>query len=126
MRATDVLIVDDDLDFRGILADVLQEEGCRVVQASDGEAALQILSTLVPDLIITDLMMPNMNGWQFFDALQKNSEWAKIPVAVISGFVQSDVKCDVRVITKPIDLPNLLGLLEEIQHPRPRTAPSSD
>jgi CheY-like chemotaxis protein len=123
MRATDVLLVDDDPDFRDVIADVLRDEGCRVIEASDGEAALQILTTVVPDLIITDLMMPKMNGWQFFEELQKNSAWAQIPVAVISAFVQSDVACDVRVLTKPIDLRNLFGLLDEVEHPRPRNTP---
>jgi CheY-like chemotaxis protein len=123
MRATDVLIVDDDPDFRNVIAAVLREEGCRVVQACDGEAALELLTTLVPDLIITDLMMPKMNGWELFDALQKNSKWAKIPVAVISAFVQSDVACEVRVLTKPIGLRNLLALLDEVEHPRARTPP---
>ena len=123
MRATDVLIVDDDPDFRDVIADVLRDAGCRVVEACDGAAALEVLTTLVPDLIITDLMMPKMNGWQFFEALQKNAEWAKIPVAVISAFVQSDVECEVRVLTKPIDLRNLLALLDEVEHPRARSTP---
>jgi CheY-like chemotaxis protein len=124
MRATDVLLVDDDPDFRDVIADLLRDEGCRVVEASDGAAALQVLDKLVPDLIITDLMMPGMDGWQLFDALQKNAEWAKIPVAVISAFVQADVDYEVRVLAKPIDLRNLLGLLDELDHPRPRNTPT--
>ena len=120
MRATDVLLVDDDPDFRHVIAELLRDEGCRVVEAGDGAAALRALDKLVPDLIITDLMMPGMDGWQLFEALQKNSEWAKIPVAVISAFVQADVDYEVRVLTKPIDLRNLLKLLDEVDHPRPR------
>ncbi len=123
MRATDVLLVDDDSDFRDIIADLLRDEGCRVVEASDGAAALEALQTRVPDLIITDLIMPRMDGWQLFDALQKNSEWSKIPVAVISAFVQSEVEYDVRVLSKPITLRNLFALLDELEHPRPRTVP---
>ncbi|MDB4994806.1 MAG: two-component system response regulator [Myxococcaceae bacterium] len=124
MRATDVLLVDDDPDFRDMIADLLRDEGCRVVEAGDGAAALEALETRVPDLIITDLIMPRMDGWQLFNALQKNSEWSKIPVAVISAFVQAEVEYEVRVLAKPIDLRNLLALLDELEHPRPRNTPT--
>ena len=57
MQPPIVLIVDDDADFRSILGEVLREEGYRIVEATNGEEAIQVLDSLTPDLILADLIM---------------------------------------------------------------------
>ncbi len=116
-RANKVLLVDDDSDFRTVLRELLEEEGCSVLEAENGRHALELLDSFLPDLILMDLMMPEMNGWELFDALQKRAELAAIPVAVLSAVSRMRPSGAVQVISKPIDLPNLLGLLDAIDAP---------
>jgi CheY-like chemotaxis protein len=116
-RAT-ILLVDDDREFRSILTEVLRDEDCYVAQAENGADALQMLASLRPDLVIVDLAMPVMNGWQFMRALKEDDRFADIPVAVLSAWPDATLAHESRVLRKPVDLPNLLGLLAAIEDAR--------
>ena len=81
---TDVLIVEDDSDIRNLLGDQLQDKGCPVWRASNGENALRRLSDEIPDLIFIDIMMPVMDGIGLISELQKAGEprisrWCYLP-----------------------------------------------
>jgi CheY-like chemotaxis protein len=80
-----ILVVDDDRDLRDLLAAVLSSAGYEVLTAENGAAALSVLRTVLPDLIILDLMMPVMNGWQFREAQNALPDYARIPVVCLSG-----------------------------------------
>ncbi len=80
-----ILVVDDDRDLRELLAAVLSSAGYEVLTAENGAAALSVLRTVIPDLIILDLMMPVMNGWQFREAQTALPDYARIPVICLSG-----------------------------------------
>jgi signal transduction histidine kinase/CheY-like chemotaxis protein len=117
-QAPCVLVVDDDVDVRLAIADVLEESGYRVVQASNGRDALELLesgSTAVPSLIVLDMMMPEMDGPTFRYAKQANPTIARIPVVVVSAY--SDVLStpstpDVRaVLRKPLKPDTLCGTI---------------
>jgi CheY-like chemotaxis protein len=127
-HASRILVVDDDAEFRAVLRQVLEAEGCVVSEAPDGRTALSILrSTVLPHLILLDLMMPVMNGWDFHAELQKDPSLAAIPVAVLSAVGQMRPFGAMHELHKPIDLPNLLGLLQAIEAPeRPSTAARLD
>jgi CheY-like chemotaxis protein len=116
-RATHILIVDDDDDFREALRNVLEAEGCIVFDAADGKMALGILLHVVPHLILFDLHMPGMNGWELYAELQKDKTLATIPVGVLSSSAHKRPAGSMHVLNKPIDLPNLLGLLRAIEAP---------
>lgn len=124
-RATQILIVDDDPEFRATLRGVLEAEGCTVREAGDGKAALEALKDgPLPQLILLDLMMPVMNGWAFYAEVQRDRARAAIPIAVLSGVGQMRPFGAMHELHKPVDLPNLLGLLNAIEDPgRPSTAP---
>ena len=84
-----VLIVDDDADLRGVTAAILSLHGYDVVEAADGRGALACLVKWVPDLVILDLHMPLMNGWEF-RAEQRglaDERLAAIPVLLLTGEV---------------------------------------
>lgn len=86
MKEVCVLIVDDDKDILNVLSEILRGLRLTPVAASDGVEAMACLKSRKIDLIITDLMMPNMDGLDFIqEARQLN---ANIPVAVISGFTE--------------------------------------
>ena len=82
-----VLIVDDDPDVRTLLHHVLQAGGFQVVGARNGSEALAALTSHRPFLIILDLLMPGMDGWQFREAQRRlpDRELADVPILVVSG-----------------------------------------
>jgi CheY-like chemotaxis protein len=109
----EVLVVDNDADFRAILGEALKAAGCLVREATNGRQALEMARAHTPDLIVTDLMMPAMNGWELCAALRRNKRLARVPVAVVSG-VGRTAPSGVRALCKPVELPTLLALLESI------------
>ncbi len=81
-----VLVVDDDGDNRGALLDLLEAEGYLALAAENGAEAISLLEGgLDPDLILTDLMMPVMSGWDFCETLKKTPGWRSIPIVVLCG-----------------------------------------
>ena len=117
-REQTLLLVEDDYDIRTMLVMLLTMEGYRVVRSANGREALgQLLSGLEPDLILLDLMMPVMSGWQLLDIMERDPTLAAIPVIVISGdgrsaaqHVADRVRC---FLKKPLDLDELLSKIEE-------------
>jgi GAF domain-containing protein/CheY-like chemotaxis protein/anti-sigma regulatory factor (Ser/Thr protein kinase) len=80
-----VLVVEDDAATGSVLCDLLRTEGCNVNLAQDGEAALAHLEAEKPDLILLDLMMPRMDGFQFIEALRTRPDGADIPIVVLTA-----------------------------------------
>ena len=79
------LVVEDDATTREMLTRVLQKENWRVAAAENGRVALERLNEKIPQLILLDLMMPEMDGFQFVAELRKNAEWKTIPVIVVTA-----------------------------------------
>lgn len=98
-----VLVVDDDPDVREGLQLFLEREGYAVSTAEDGQEALEMLARSRPGLILLDLMMPVMSGFDFLQARAQREELAAIPVVVISawGWVAADLQGVAAVISKP-------------------------
>src|SRR5579871_5375909 len=80
-----VMYVDDDPNFRGLVSTMLSEDGFRVTPAESGIKALELLQEVRPDLIVLDIMMPEMTGHQVYVRLQENKEFAGIPIIFLSG-----------------------------------------
>jgi CheY-like chemotaxis protein len=105
-----VLVVDDDDDLRGTVCETLEDAGYDTVGARDGSEALSTLRAQPCRLILLDLMMPGMNGWQFRDAQLQEPELAMVPVVVMTASRHPDV-ATVRaneVLPKPVNLDRLL------------------
>ncbi|MEA5601645.1 CHASE2 domain-containing protein [Nostoc sp. UHCC 0252] len=85
--APQILIVDDDANHCSMLSSLLQEIGCGTLQASDGKHALQMVTEHHPDVILLDLAMPNMDGFELMFHLQENPQTRSIPVIVSSASV---------------------------------------
>ena len=79
------LVVDDDDQTRRMLRQFLEREGWTVAEAIDGSEALARITERVPDLILLDLMMPVMDGFEFSAALRNNDAWKNIPVIVLTA-----------------------------------------
>lgn len=85
LHATDILIVDDTLPNLQLLTSVLKEEGYKVRPASSGALALQAISKKIPDLILLDIKMPDMNGYEVCEELKRNDNTKDIPIIFISA-----------------------------------------
>jgi CheY-like chemotaxis protein len=79
------LLVDDDEMVRRIVRQALEPIGWKVTEAENGQVAIEAISAAQPDVIILDLMMPTMDGFDFLDELRGQPDWQGIPVVVITA-----------------------------------------
>jgi signal transduction histidine kinase/DNA-binding response OmpR family regulator len=84
-RDLPVLVVDDDADFRELARRILEREGYAVIEAVNGRAALDRLRDTTPSVILLDLMMPEMDGFDFVAAARENAAWRALPIVVITA-----------------------------------------
>lgn len=80
-----ILIIDDDADIREAVSEVLAFEGHEVWSAAEGEEGLVRCRQVRPDLVLLDLMMPGMNGWDFLKSLRRDEALGRTPVLVMSA-----------------------------------------
>lgn len=80
-----ILVIEDEQGLRSNICDMLQLEGFEVLQAPDGQVGLEIAFAHHPDIILCDLTMPNVNGYQFLTRLRAKTDFADIPVILITG-----------------------------------------
>jgi CheY-like chemotaxis protein len=81
-----ILLVDDELDYRMLVRTVLDSRGCDVILAENGQEALDKIQGLTPDLVITDIYMPVMDGIKMSRALRELPGFEKVPILFISGY----------------------------------------
>jgi CheY-like chemotaxis protein len=116
-----VLVVEDDSPIRSMLADLLQDAGYTVAQAADGREALKHLQEWRADLIVLDLMLPRMSGWDFLKRSRQLLDDSNIPVLVLSAINgRGDYPATLGVaawFTKPLDVPRFLGAVEQMAGP---------
>ena len=114
-----VLIVEDDAAIRELLEDVLELAGYVVSVANSGLKALAHMRRQQPDLVLLDLMLPDMNGWTLLQVREGERELARIPVLVISaagptGLADAQELGAPVYLTKPFDIENLLRQIERL------------
>lgn len=85
-----ILIVEDDTGLLEVLKDSLSEQGFRVLTAQDGEKGLKTALTEHPDLILLDVIMPNMDGMEFLKQLRLDADWGKAAQIILLTNVGSD------------------------------------
>jgi CheY-like chemotaxis protein len=117
-----VLVVDDDPDICETLREVIEAEGFPVVSAANGRAALEALGMgLCPSLVVLDLMMPSMSGWELLAAIRAERRFADLPVAVISAAGgRTPPPGATYFLRKPIDLDTLIDLVRDPRGRAPR------
>jgi len=119
MRA--VFIIDDDSDIRELIAQTLSDEGYQVMTCGDGRAALTLIEQHQPALILLDMMMPKMSGWQVMVELKASSYGAHIPVLLVSASRDLDQAARqlgaAGTIAKPFDLDTLINTVADFLGP---------
>ncbi len=113
-----ILVVDDDPAILQGVADLLVLNGYQVLLAPNGLAALSVLSQERPELIVSDITMPEMDGYRFFEAIRSNPAWASIPFIFLTARGQlTDIRSGQRMgadayVTKPFEPLDLLIAIE--------------
>ncbi len=111
-----VLIIEDDDDIRTDVVDILRDEGYDVVSATNGREALGLLQSIAPPcLILLDLMMPVMSGWDFRAAQLENPTLSSIPTVVVSAAQQHQLERlrPQGVLAKPFSVDDLLAVVDK-------------
>jgi CheY-like chemotaxis protein len=116
--APSILVVDDDPDILEALSEILESEGFAIKQARNGQEALELLKRGRTDLILLDLMMPVMDGWEFAGQMRHQPDWAQIPIIVLSADRNVSAKArDLNALgylAKPFELNDLLKLVQSL------------
>jgi CheY-like chemotaxis protein len=108
-----ILLVEDEEESRETLRELLELEGYDVETAVNGQEALDKLQSLAPCLIVLDLFMPVMDGWEFLERLRADGRLAKINVVVTTSAAQN-TPSDVPVFVKPLDFDRLLRTVGDV------------
>lgn len=113
-----ILIVDDELIGRQLLEAILIREGFIIDMATNGSEALENVRNTIPDLILLDIMMPEMNGYETITALKKNKQTGNIPIILITALDDRDSRIKgleagaIDYIAKPFDRIELLAKIK--------------
>jgi CheY-like chemotaxis protein len=109
-------MIDDDADVRSALAELLEIHGYIVASAGNGEEALALLRNAAtpPSVIVLDVLMPEMDGWQFRAEQKKDPALAAIPVVVVSAMRNAEGFDAAAVFHKPVSVDRLLAALDQI------------
>jgi DNA-binding response OmpR family regulator len=114
-----ILVIDDSLTISSTVEWLLRDHGYQVYIAYDGLAALSLLHRISPDLILLDVRLPRMNGYQICQFIRSKSEYDSLPIVMLSGMSKTD---DIQramesgandYVTKPVDDDKLLSVVRD-------------
>lgn len=130
LSGTHVLAVDDDADALRLLAEILQAAGARVTTATSGAAALETLEATMPDVIVADLGMPVMDGFELIERLRRSDDTRlrDIPAAALTAYARSEDRAKTLQrgfemhLAKPIDPVELVSAVTALARRRKNEA----
>jgi len=117
-----VLVVEDDEDVREFMELLLSTSGYETMGAGDGIEALDKMRQRLPCMVLLDLQMPRMDGWQFREQQLRDPRLAKVPVVCITAFFEPHVvtrRLGIRCLPKPADFPAVLSEVRAICGAKP-------
>jgi CheY-like chemotaxis protein len=114
-----ILIMDDDLALQTVLEIALREAGYEVILANDGQEGIEKLKTLSPDLVISDIMMPQMDGVETFQQIKEQLQDNGIPIFIMTALNRKPWFADLEaegavIIQKPFEIDQLLRLVHDM------------
>src|SRR5262249_13223859 len=111
------MVVEDEDSIRAVISDVLRDDGYTVLTANNGAEAMQLLGTVRPHVLVLDLLMPVMHGWDFMESYRTRTGGQPLPIVVVSvnpALPRSFDRLGVRqVVAKPFDVDALLRAVRE-------------
>lgn len=119
-KARKVLLVDDEIGFAELLRDLLVMDNYEVEVANDGQEGLEKIETFNPDVIISDIVMPRLSGFEMFKKIKAAPATAQIPFLFITGFQDDRVLAEARkigvfgILRKPVDIEQIENRLNDL------------
>ena len=116
-----VLVVEDHTDTRELIAMLLNMAGYAVATAADGQQGITQASLQQPDIIVTDINMPNLTGTEMIKRLRNLQEFSSVPIIVLTAY-GNDVALDAvtsganKALAKPVDFELLVGTIKDLLH----------
>lgn len=123
-----VLVADDDVEIRRIVKRAIAGLDCDVVEASDGEEALELLITEQPDVIVLDVMMPSLSGWEICQYVRSKPEYEHVAVLMLTAVGKAVNEMTAPLygaddyLDKPFDLKELVARVQRLLEGRPVAA----
>ncbi len=121
-----ILSIEDDPEMRGLLQLILERKGYHVIGVKRGELGLEMLKSLNPDVLLLDLMLPDIDGWEIYRQMKADEDLAQVSVIVISA---RDEKRDAsegrhvtgrdRYLKKPFEIDDLVNAVVEVTEKSP-------
>ena len=121
--ARSVLVVEDDPDHRAIDCTILKHAGYRILEAADGHAALEIAEAHGPDLVLLDVGLPGMDGWEVMQSLKQHPDTAAIPIVMLTAHVLPQHRVRAKAagcsafLAKPIEPVHVVEAVQELIGP---------
>ena len=126
-----IMVVEDDAALREIYSIRITAEGYEVVSAGDGEEALAVAVREKPDLVLADVMMPKISGFDMLDILRNTPETAKIRVIMMTALSADDQRergeklgCDRYLVKSQVGIEDMINAIHEVLNDKPKTAPA--
>lgn len=125
---TRILSIEDDPEMRGLLQLILERKGHHVIGVKRGELGLELLRTLKPDVLLLDLMLPDIDGWEIYRQMKADQELAHVPIIIISARDQKQdaaaghaIIGDDQYLKKPFEIEQLVNAVYAAieRHPVP-------
>lgn len=115
-----ILSIEDDPEMSGLLQLIFERQGHRVISVKSGEFGLEMLKSLQPDVLLLDLMLPDVDGWEIYQQMKEDDDLAELPVIIVSARdAQQDARSGRfvighdRFVEKPFEVQNLINIVNE-------------
>jgi two-component system, OmpR family, phosphate regulon response regulator PhoB len=113
-----IMVVEDEYGAAEVMQLMLEAHGYRVASASNGKAALELLAVERPAVIVSDYMMPHMNGAELGAAIRSNASFSEVPLIFLSGTNEAVVRASFSdydcFLSKPVDVESLLAAITNL------------
>ena len=117
-RGASVLLVEDDRALRRYLEVLLERAGYKVISAADGLEAMRVALTSAIDIVITDAMMPNLNGYELCRFFRNSPQLCHLPIVLLSALERKEPKREIEqadaFLSKPVSAEDLITCLEKL------------
>ena len=128
MNQLRILSIEDDPEMRGLIQLIFERQGHRVIGAKRGEFGLEFLRSLKPDVLLLDLMLPDIDGWEIYRQIKEDAELADMPVIIVSARSQEQdatagykILDSDRYVEKPFEVQQLINTVNEVVENLPVT-----
>ncbi len=116
-----VVCIEDDIEMIELVSLIVEREGMEFIGAEGGASGLETVRRVKPDLVLLDLMMPDVDGWQVYDALQADPETRQIPIIIVTARGQLDRRVmemhasnAENLVSKPFGPADLVSAMERV------------